>query len=812
MKVNMSENDNISKKRKILFSEEINDIIDSYDSNPFMYKDFQKKNKKNSKKKRNLKLMINNDSTNFPKNVTLPLINETIGSSPNYNYYRIKGNNKKIIKNILGMRINWKETSDEMFQKYDLLISDNSSKIDYDEYSYYISNEIKSTNFFEYHSSLTNKIFLFINLMKYCEKFNKNLFDFFPFSIIIDYSHFTHNEQLSSFKNLFIHLKDFIGKNNNKNKSYSELFFLNTPTLNLGFNTKVFFPQHFYDNKNLWLIKIPNMKKEKKYITIESLKKEIYDISENIDNLKHLKKNKISENTNSNVNINNNENSNNVNGDNNDVNKNSNNNEINENTNNLNNDTNPNILTKNNLNDGNNENINEINSNTINHSENTNNLNNENTNNLNNENSNNVNTENINNVNTENSNNVNTENINNVNTENSNKVNTENINNENNENTNNVNTENINNVNTENTNNLNNENINDINNENINNINTENTNNVNNENTNNINNENTNNINNENTNNINNENTNNINNENTNNANTENTNNINIENTNNVNTENINNINNENTNNINNENFDNMKKDNNSNDLKTNIDINNKDINNLNKKEKTLIENFKNKILIQKYLEKPLLFDNKKFDIKIFVLLNQEMDIYICKEGYIKSAKEEYNIKNDSSKIHFCNYKKEDDINKKKIKTEISFEEFQKYMDKTFKKQKKPSINFKKDILTKIKKIILTSMKSIKYLINKNKRKHCFEIFNYTFILSGNFTPYLIKVNTKFEFEENSFMKKIINRIYDDLFKLTIDKLYIPYFKYQNDDEYPFSLKNYDNNENIWERIGNIKY
>ena len=46
MKVNMSENDNISKKRKILFSEEINDIIDSYDSNPFMYKDFQKKKKK----------------------------------------------------------------------------------------------------------------------------------------------------------------------------------------------------------------------------------------------------------------------------------------------------------------------------------------------------------------------------------------------------------------------------------------------------------------------------------------------------------------------------------------------------------------------------------------------------------------------------------------------------------------------------------------------------------------------------------------------------------------------------------------------
>ena len=47
----------------------------------------------------------------------------------------------------------------------------------------------------------------------------------------------------------------------------------------------------------------------------------------------------------------------------------------------------------------------------------------------------------------------------------------------------------------------------------------------------------------------------------------------------------------------------------------------------------------------------------------------------------------------------------------------------------------------------------------------------------------------------------------------DDLFKLTIDKIYYPVYKYKNNDkfEYPFKVNNYNDNENIWELIGNIQ-
>ena len=273
------------KKRKLKtinidFSNEINDILNSYQfRNTLIYKQNNKiNNTKKNRKNLKYKLMDNNTiNYNNNKKLTLPFVSETINL--NDNYYIVKGKNKRIIKKILETRENWKEikNNDKIFNKYNLFLCDNSSKINYDDFSYFISKENKFTNHFEYHSSLTNKIFLFYNLMKYCEKYNKNVFNFFPFTIIIDLYHFSYIEQIVSFKNLFFNIQKFIGRNNKINKSYSQLFYLNSPTLNLGFKTKIYFPINFYYNKNLWMIKFINIDKGKKM--------EISDSWEKIDKL-----------------------------------------------------------------------------------------------------------------------------------------------------------------------------------------------------------------------------------------------------------------------------------------------------------------------------------------------------------------------------------------------------------------------------------------------------------------------------------------------------------------------------------------------
>ena len=40
-------------------------------------------------------------------------------------------------------------------------------------------------------------------------------------------------------------------------------------------------------------------------------------------------------------------------------------------------------------------------------------------------------------------------------------------------------------------------------------------------------------------------------------------------------------------------------------------------------------------IVIQKYIEKPLLYYGRKFDIRIWVLLTQNLNVYMFEEGHL---------------------------------------------------------------------------------------------------------------------------------------------------------------------------------
>jgi len=62
--------------------------------------------------------------------------------------------------------------------------------------------------------------------------------------------------------------------------------------------------------------------------------------------------------------------------------------------------------------------------------------------------------------------------------------------------------------------------------------------------------------------------------------------------------------------------------------------------------------------VIQKYIERPLLIHNRKFDIRVWVLVTHEMKIYFFKEGYIRTSCAEYSIDGenlDKVNIHLTN-------------------------------------------------------------------------------------------------------------------------------------------------------------
>ena len=42
--------------------------------------------------------------------------------------------------------------------------------------------------------------------------------------------------------------------------------------------------------------------------------------------------------------------------------------------------------------------------------------------------------------------------------------------------------------------------------------------------------------------------------------------------------------------------------------------------------------------VIQKYIESPLLINNRKFDIRVWVLLTHDLKVYFFKEGYLRTS------------------------------------------------------------------------------------------------------------------------------------------------------------------------------
>lgn len=65
-----------------------------------------------------------------------------------------------------------------------------------------------------------------------------------------------------------------------------------------------------------------------------------------------------------------------------------------------------------------------------------------------------------------------------------------------------------------------------------------------------------------------------------------------------------------------------------------------------------------NTFIIQKYIERPLLICNRKFDIRVWVLYDQDANLYFFKEGYIRTSSSEYGIDTqniDNAAVHLTN-------------------------------------------------------------------------------------------------------------------------------------------------------------
>ncbi|CAI2373825.1 unnamed protein product [Moneuplotes crassus] len=184
-------------------------------------------------------------------------------------------------------------------------------------------------------------------------------------------------------------------------------------------------------------------------------------------------------------------------------------------------------------------------------------------------------------------------------------------------------------------------------------------------------------------------------------------------------------------------------------------------------------------MIIQKYIEKPLLIHKRKFDIRVWVFVSSAGKCYFFKEGYLRTSGSEFTLDDtnpDDQFVHLTNnaiQKYAQNYGDFEDGNQMSFENFQKYIDEHYPER---GYNFKRDGLPRMKEIIMHSLLSVRRKLNPNNRKFCFELFGYDFIMDSDFNLWLIEVNTNPCLEESSEMlKHYLRRMINDMIKLEID-------------------------------------
>ena len=61
-------------------------------------------------------------------------------------------------------------------------------------------------------------------------------------------------------------------------------------------------------------------------------------------------------------------------------------------------------------------------------------------------------------------------------------------------------------------------------------------------------------------------------------------------------------------------------------------------------------------LIIQKYIERPLCYNGRKCDMRLWVMLTWDFNLYIFKEGHFKATSLPYDVNSQDSYVHLTNY------------------------------------------------------------------------------------------------------------------------------------------------------------
>ena len=221
-----------------------------------------------------------------------------------------------------------------------------------------------------------------------------------------------------------------------------------------------------------------------------------------------------------------------------------------------------------------------------------------------------------------------------------------------------------------------------------------------------------------------------------------------------------------------------------------------------------------NEVIVQKYLDNPLLYKKRKFDIRCYVLVDGNLNVYFCREGHLKGSSEFYDINTTNKFIHITNHslqKKSAKFEQYEYGNEMSYADFKKFM----KEEQIPLEKFN-NMIEDMKILVKISFKSVGKKLLKVTPVFCFEIFGYDFILDNDFRPWILEINNNPGLGISSpVIQKLVPRMFDDALRLTIDKVFDTKYSEEcvdKDGKYlsKYKLEGFTDEENVFEFMCNV--
>ena len=218
--------------------------------------------------------------------------------------------------------------------------------------------------------------------------------------------------------------------------------------------------------------------------------------------------------------------------------------------------------------------------------------------------------------------------------------------------------------------------------------------------------------------------------------------------------------------------------------------------------------------VIQKYMEKPLLYKGHKLDIRPYVLLNQDSKFFVFREVYGKVASAPFNLDKKNLFGHLTGSvgTKSESYGKVADMNFLRHEEVGNYLEELqASRQVKIFEDFGTYMVKEASRLLSVAHQAITFngtnKLNPQGFPNVFEIFGFDFLIDESMRCWLLEANGEPGVDDaDSYFFAFNRRLIDNLFMLTIDQIFpAPKEGFRKKQSYPF--RHYLDDENLWVEV-----